>query len=60
MAEPQPLIFHFKVTVPQNTVADQNAGVTGAQLAADMQTGGLDADATLPAGTTVELVDHQQ
>lgn len=56
LAQPQPLKFFAEIDVPQNTVADQNATPTTTQLQSDLQSGGLDGDTTLPAGTTVTRV----
>jgi hypothetical protein len=55
VAKPKPLIFNAKVSVPQDTVADQNETPTVAQLQADLQVG-LDSDTTLPNGTIVNEV----
>lgn len=52
IAKPKPLVFHYKVTVPQDTVEAQQNAPTSDQLLADLQPG-LDGDTSLPPGTTI-------
>ena len=59
LAQPNPLIFHCKLVVPQNTIADQQFQPTVDIVQSDFQAA-VDGDTTnFPTGCTVTVTQKQ-